>query len=230
MPYRCEASSLEGFVQQIACSYLRHGYWWYVTGHIPDRKDGREIDGKLLKKYGIDVSESTRARRKQLGRANMQYLRLGRFFVLMATKGKHDFFEEEKQGIRDIRRVPLRIGGYSISYRMGGRKRTGERDHRRHAHVAIERGRYLEIAAHVRELASHRSTTRLALAFYRIPFEPYAPIRRQLLRLLSSANEVRRQAGHLPLPVEVLPLRRRVVKPFCCEADASNSQAAVAKA
>src|SRR5690606_6094690 len=32
MKYRCVASSPEGLVQQVAVCYLRHGYWWYVTG------------------------------------------------------------------------------------------------------------------------------------------------------------------------------------------------------
>ena len=41
MQYRSEATSVEGFVQQIACCYLRHGYWFYVTGVVPERKDPR---------------------------------------------------------------------------------------------------------------------------------------------------------------------------------------------
>ena len=90
MPYRAEATSVEGFVQQIACCYLRHGYWFYVTGHVPAGKDPRAIDRKLIAKYGIGVSESTRARRKRLGRANLQYLRHDRRFVILATKGQHD--------------------------------------------------------------------------------------------------------------------------------------------
>src|SRR5262245_46589261 len=125
MPYRSEAASVEGFVQQIACCYLRHGYWWYVAGKIPHDKDPTRVDRKLIEKYCIDVSESTRARRKQLGRANLQYLRLKRFFVLIATKGVHPFFVEEALGIRDIRYCPLKIGGYSISYRRGGKTRKG---------------------------------------------------------------------------------------------------------
>ena len=64
MPYRAEVISLEGFVQQIACCYLRHGYWFYVTGYVPLGKDLRAIDYKLISKYGIGVSESTRSRRK----------------------------------------------------------------------------------------------------------------------------------------------------------------------
>lgn len=214
MPYRSEAVSVAGFVQQIACCYLRHGYWWYVTGRVPAGKDAQAIDRKLVEKYGIGVSESTRARRRQLGHACLQYVRHERFFVILATRGRHPFFEEEADGIRDIRRVPLRFAGYSISYRRGGRTREGERDPRWHAHVEIERSRYLELKAHLLHLAAHRSAEKLALAFYELPFEPYAPVRRQLLNLLRAVNAVRRRAGFRQIPTEVLPLRRRVVKPF----------------
>jgi len=58
------------------------------------------------------------------------------------------------------------------------------------------------------------STERLALEFYRFPFEPYAPVRRQMLTLLRLVNSVRKRAGHEQLPYTVLPLRRRIVRPF----------------
>lgn len=218
MSYRAEATSLEGFVQQIACCYLRHGYWFYVTGHIPAGKDARAIDRKLIEKYGIGVSESTRARRKRLGQANLQYLRHDRLFVILATKGEHEFFEIESKSIHDIRRTPLKYGGYAISYRRGGRTRKGERDAQWHAHVAIERRRFLELKAWYLDLAVHRSVEHLALEFYRLPYEPYAPVRRQLLNLWRAVNRRRRQAGFQPVPVEVLPLKRRIVRPFGVQA------------
>lgn len=214
MPYRSEALSIPGFVQQIACSYLRHGYWWYVTGQIPAGKDAKAIDRKLIEKYGIGISESTRARRKQLGQANLQYIRHERFFAILSTKGCHRFFEEEAAGIRDIRRNPIRFKGYSISYRRGGRTRAGERDPRWHSHVEIERSRYRELKAQFLELAVHRSPEKLALAFYELPFEPYAPIRRQFLSLLRAVNRARKEASYSQIPVEVLPFRRRIVRPF----------------
>ena len=52
------------------------------------------------------------------------------------------------------------------------------------------------------------------MAFYELPFEPYAPIRRQLLNLFREVNRVRMRAGFGMIPVEVVPLRRRIVKPF----------------
>lgn len=214
MPYRAVATSVEGFVQQIACAYLRHGYWFYVTGCIPAGKDPRTVDAKLIEKYGIAVSESTRARRKQAGVANLQYLRHERFFVLLATKGRHRFFADEAAQIRDIRRVPLKFSGYSISYRRGGRARAGHNDPSWHAHVRIHRPQWLELVAQFRELARRRDPTSLAHAIYHLPYEPYAPIRRQLLVLLRSLNRQRQELGYAPLPQEILPLRRRVVRPF----------------
>ena len=54
----------------------------------------------------------------------------------------------------------------------------------------------------------------LALEFYRLPFEPYAPVRRQMLQLWKDVNARRKTAGLPLLSVEVLPLRRRVMKTF----------------
>ena len=35
MEYRCVATSVAGFVQQLVSCYLPHGYWFYVSGIIP---------------------------------------------------------------------------------------------------------------------------------------------------------------------------------------------------
>lgn len=224
MRYRAETTSITGFVQQIACCYLRHGYWFYVTGRIPRGKDPKAIDAKLIQKYGIDVSESTRTRRKRAGIANLQYLRHDQFFVVLATKGEHRFFADESTSIRDIRRVPLKYSGYSISYRRGGRTRDGQSDGRRHAHVCIERRRYLELKAWLLDRATQRPAETIALAFYRVPFEPYAPVRRQLLNLWRAVNQARHTAGLRRVPVEVLPLRRRIVLPFGTTKTDSHSE------
>lgn len=214
MRYRAVATSVEGFVQQIACCYLRHGYWFYVTGRIPADKEPAAVDSKLIGKYGIDVSESTRARRKKSGRANLQYLRYDSFFVILATKGKHRFYEDEAEQIRDIRRVPLKFAGYSISYRRGGRTRDERKDPSWHAHVRIDHRQQLELTGRLSELARRRSPESVAQAIYNLPIEPYAPIRRQMLVILRALNQQRQKLGYTQIPLEVLPLRRRVVSPF----------------
>src|SRR5262245_35682664 len=117
MEYRAEVSSVAGFVQQLAVCYVGKGYWFYVAGRVPQRKAPEAVDAKLISRYGIDISKWTRARRKLAGSANLQYLRHGRYFVLLSTHGRHIFFDEEKPSIRDVRRVPIRFHGYSISYR-----------------------------------------------------------------------------------------------------------------
>lgn len=46
------------------------------------------------------------------------------------------------------------------------------------------------------------------------PFEPYVPVRRQLLNLLRLVNKRRKVAGFVPVPHQVLHLLRRIGKPF----------------
>jgi hypothetical protein len=104
--YHWEATSLEGFIQQLAVGYVSRGYVFYVTGFIPLGKDPLAIDEKLVCRYGIAISKWARARRKQEGQANLQYLRFRQFFVLLATPGKHRFFIEEAANIVCVRRTP----------------------------------------------------------------------------------------------------------------------------
>lgn len=214
MQYRCEATSVEGFVQQIACCYLAHGYWWYVAGKIPARKNPRLVDAKLIDRYEIGVSKRVRARRKQLGLANVHYLRHEHFFVLLATAGRHQLFDEEGDRVRDFRKAPLKYRGYSISYRSGGRTPSGEVDRKWHAHVQMTTETYKTERAYFLDLALRRSADDLAAEFRRVPFEPYAPVRRQLLNILRAVNK-RRKHGRLDaVPATAPKLRRRVVKPF----------------
>jgi hypothetical protein len=214
MIYRCSTPTLEGFIQQLACCYLTHGYWFYVMGRIPAGKDPTLIDQKLIAKYGIHVSESTRSRRKRLGFANLQYLRFGQQFLLIATQGDHVFKSDEAEVLHDIRRVPVKIGGYSISYKRGGRTRSGELDPAWHSHVEIYRPEFNRLRLYFQEIALRLPVEKLAVEFYRLPFEPYAPVRRQMLQLWKDVNYRRKTAGLKLLPVEILPLRRRVMKPF----------------
>ena len=125
MSYRYIATTPEGLVQQVAVSYLRHGYWWYVTGRIPAMKPPEVIDQKLLSKYEIAITERQRAYRKQRGLANMQYIRYGDWFLLLVSDGHHAFRQQERKQIRDCRRYPIHFEGYSLSYRRGESLRKG---------------------------------------------------------------------------------------------------------
>ncbi len=208
--YRCVVTTLEGFVQQIATAYIPHGYWFYVQGQIPEHKTAETVDEKLIGRYGVAMSKWTRARCKRAGLAGVQYIRFERIFVIIATQGQHSFFEEERAAIRDVRKTPIRIGGYSISARRGP-------DGRLHAHVRIDERQFKDIKAYLLDNAPRCSATVLANLFYEMPFEPYAPVRRQYLHLLRAVNEIRTRAGLKALPVTILPMRRRLVRAFCRE-------------
>ena len=220
MQYRCAATSVVGFVQQLVSCYLPHGYWFYVSGVIPPGKDPESVDEKLIAKYGIGMSRTSRARRKAVGIANVHYLRYERRFLLLATHGFHPFYDDEARSIRDARRVPIKFEGYSISVAKGGfkRKQNGHdapvRDDRWRVRVQIERELYKGLKAYLLDIAPHRSAASLAAEFRDLPFEPYAPVRQQLLNLLRYTNRRRQAAGLQPLGSAVLRFRRRIVRPF----------------
>ncbi len=202
MEYRCEATSVAGFVQQLAVAYVGHGYFFYVAGEIPERKDPCEVDGRIVEKYGIAVSKATRARRKAAGIANLQYLRFKRFFLLLATHGKHEFFEAERKSIRDVREVPIRFRGYSITYRSG------------HPHVRIEQRLFSDLKAFFCEIAIHRSKEWLERELGALRFEPYAPVRSQLFSILRAVNARRAAAQYEAVATSCLRVRRNPVAPF----------------
>lgn len=208
MEYRAEATSLTGFVQQIV-AYIRSGYFIYVMGFVRDGKDPAAVDEKLIEKYGIARSKWQRSRRKAEGYANLQYIRFERTWLLMATKGRHEFFELEAKNLRNAKRTPIRIGGYSISFRRGGTD-SGKY----HVHVRIDGERYKELKAHFLDLAVHRRAEKLVSEFWALPFEPYAPVRRQLLNVLRSVNRKRKEAAFETIGFDALRFKRRVVKPF----------------
>lgn len=202
MQYRCVATSVEGLVQQVACCYLPHGYWFHVSGYIPEHKNPAVVDAKLMDRYGVDRSRWSRVRRKRAGHANIQYIRHGRFFMLLSTHGRHRFFEDEGEQVRDARRSPIRYAGYSMSHRGG------------HSHIRIELEEYRNLKAMLLDVSTRRPVGALARMFRELPYEPYAPVRRQLLNLWRAVNRERRTASLPPLPIECIRLRRRIVRPF----------------
>lgn len=200
--YRCVATSVEGFVQQVAVQYLRHGYWFYVAGHVPEGKEPTAVDAKLIKKYRIDVSRWERSRRKRAGLANMQYIRHERFFLLMCTHGKHRFFEDEVGQIRDARRRPIQFARYAVSHRNG------------RSSVRIAADEYGRLKAMFLELARNRSREHIEAQFRRLPLMPYAPVRQQLIRIWRAVNRSRKACGYQRVSIEAVPWRRSIKKPF----------------
>ena len=104
--------------------------------------------------------------------------------------------------MRDARRVPIRFRGYSISHRGG------------HPHVRIEQEEYKRLKAYFVDLATYRSSSRIEAELRRLAFEPYAPVRRQLLTIHRAINRERKRAGFEPVPMTSFRFIRRVLRPF----------------
>ncbi len=198
-----EATTLAGFIQQLAVQYIGRGYYFFVTGTIKPHKDPALVDAKLCERYSVALSKWAKARRRAAGLASHAYIRFEQFFVLLSTQGQTPFFEDEGEGVRDARKTPVRFRGYAVSFRGG------------HVHVRIDRPRYLELKSYLVGIATHRTADELAAEFRRsLAFEPYAPVRSQCLCILRAANRVRAEAGLEDVPRTCLRFRRRVVKPF----------------
>ena len=216
------ANSPEGLVQQVAVCYLRHGYWFYVSGWIRSGKSLARLDQKLIAKYGIDINERERADRKRRGLANMQYIRFGNWFLLLATEGHHAFKQQERKQIRDCRRHPIKFEGYSISYRRSPITPKGGGEPRWHACVRIDGPTYKQLKSYFLERAIHRNAKSLVQDFARVPYSRFAPVRRQLLNILRAVNKARSKQKFEELPTSVLRLRRAIVKPFEIQNDEEN--------
>ncbi|MDZ4849963.1 MAG: hypothetical protein SGI77_11815 [Pirellulaceae bacterium] len=142
-------------------------------------------------------------------------MRLGRVWILCATHGKHRFFDEEGNAIRDVRKAPIHIGDYTLAVKQGGfLKKEPEADApvadgKMRVRVQIAREKFQEYRGYFVEQACHRSSERLSKELYCLPFEPYAPVRRQLLTLLRLINERRQAAAFTKLPPTVCAINDR---------------------
>lgn len=205
MQYRYEATSIAGYIQTIAVAYVARGYFFYVTGEVPEGKDLAKVDAKLMERYGVGISKFTRARKKRAGQANLQYLRLtgSRQFAIFATHGQSSFYESEAKVVRDVRRVPFKFAGYSISYKSG------------HVQVRIEKQRYLELKAYFLVLAPKQETSFIEQEMRKLlDYEPYAPVRSQKLCIWRAVNRARKEAGLQAVSKDCLRFVRHIVKPF----------------
>lgn len=203
--YRFEATSIEGLIQQVAVSYIRHGYLYWVSGTVPPGKDPTLTDEKLFMKYNVRISRWAREEKRAKGEAVQHYVRHGRFFVLLSTPGWGRFFEEERP--RCFKKHALRYGVYQVSYRLG-------HDRKWHAHVSIEDSEYERLKAYALHLAVHRTSSALEAFFFTLPYASYAPVRRQLFNLLRAVNRMRKIAGFEVVSKSSIRLKREIVRPF----------------
>jgi len=220
MEHKHEVTSLTGFLQRVATHLLPKGYFFFVQGTLPEGKDPRTLDAKLLAKYDVAKSEGARRWRKSQGLGNVQYVRYQHRWILVATHGDHPIREGEGENLKDARRVPIRIGDYALYVKRGNylkkelRDETAKPDGKWRVRVLIAREPYRELCAYFLSNACHRRGEALAEALISLPYEPYAPVRKQLLKLLRLINSKRQAAGYSKLPPTCLRYKREIVKAF----------------
>jgi hypothetical protein len=212
-----------------------------------------EFDRLINDKFGFIMSRSHRNRRKQargpdggrLGLANVHYLRFERSWILLASKGRHRFFDEhvkrDARGevvetfFRDVRRDPIFFAGYSIRIAEGGylsrrlwsNPEVPECDTRPRVRVRIAHEAYADLKADFLERAksSRWSVEDLERAIFTLPYLPYAPVREQLRDLIRWVNRARRERG-LSGQMRLSCIRRKIpaVRAFVPDGHVSDVQ------
>lgn len=231
MIYQYEVTSLTGFLQRVATHLLPKGYYFFVQGVVPKGKDPRALDAKLLAKYDVVKTEGARRWRKRQGLGNVQYVRFERSWLLLATHGDHPIRVGEGNNLKDVRRTPIRIGDYSLYVKRGNylkKLASGDEptsDGRWRVRVLIAREPYRELCAHYVSIACHRRAQTLAGELGALPYEPYAPVRKQLLKLLRLINAKRQAAGYAKIPASCLRFKREIVRAFESPPDSASETA-----
>lgn len=214
--YRCVTASPAGLVRLLAENYIPSGYSFYVSGVIPESKDPRRTDDRLVAKYELAISSSVRCRRRQAGEGAIQYLRLGHSFVLLATEDACRFFRPAGEGgesvrdretgaelaICDFRKRGLAVGDYLVRERQG------------HPLVSIAPSEYSKLKDVFLRRALREPAPRIADRIRSLPLEPYAPVREQLLLILAAVNRARKTAGLPLVPRSAVRTKRRRVTAY----------------
>ncbi len=222
MSSRHVIASIDGMVA-ILVNLISKGYRYYFTGTIGDPAKWLVRDSRMLDYYDADLPKWTRERRRRRGEANFRYLRFDDWFVVLATEGTATrFWQEDRHRVRDVRNIPIRFKGYSISYRQGGWKDrrlwadrlVRERDMKWHVRVQLDAETYAGVKAYFLNIATHRQADFLASEFLDLHFQPYRPVREQLLAILRAVNRERHLAGFQRIPFSVIRFKRRIVRAF----------------
>jgi hypothetical protein len=255
MKARHVIASIDGMVA-ILVNLISKGYRYYFTGTIDDSAKRPLRDSRMQDYYEADVPKWTRERRRQRDEANFRYLRFDDWFIVLATEGAATrFWQEDRHRVRDIRNIPIRFKGYSISYRQGGyqsvpsdersrrnamwaeyracREQEGKRavkppplprDMKWHARVQLDAETYAGVKAYFLNIATHRQADFIAREFLELQFQPYRPVREQLLTILRAVNRDRQIAGYQRVPYSVVRFKRRIAEAFAKNGDAEMNK------
>jgi hypothetical protein len=190
-----EVQSLSQYIRKLAIDYMRYNYVHYVTGVIPSHKNPAATDQKLIEHYEITSCRTTRSKRKKAGFANVQYIRWGNFFTLIATEGESRFFVDEKP--TDIRVAPLHLKGYSIG--MKGDTPC----------VMIAPKRLKAIRRYLAVISLHHERRVRNFLCHRLPKLKYPRVLRQNQAIIREMNRRRKKAHLPPIMIEAVASKAR---------------------
>lgn len=139
------ATSKGDLLRRVVFDYLRYGYTRIATIEIPETKATEEelvrIDRKIETDYRVTYHRPTRIRRREKGEASIVHVRWRRWFVLLATPGRHE--QEGRISWHDVKEKPFHLFGYSLGIGRDGKptvfivRRTWERIRRIGGVVAL---------------------------------------------------------------------------------------------
>ena len=166
------------------------------------------------------------------------------FIVLATEGRAERFWREDRDRVRDVRNTPIRFKGYSISFRQGGFKKLSpderhwrsemwtkyrvarergedgiapppaDRDMKWHVRVQLDFETYAGVKAYFLNIAVHREANFIAQEFFGLVFQPYRPVREQILAILRAVNKERVLAGYQRIPYSVVRYKRRIVRAY----------------
>lgn len=214
--YRYECPSVEALVQR-AVVLAQKGYVYFLQGELRAGRDPFATDEKLLEKSNARHTKDQRYIRKRKGKANAHYFRWDRLWVVMMTEGIHPMRERRaKERLLDLRNpdhAPLRLGAYSVKLRRDSTPQ-GRASGRYRASVRLTERAYLELKAELVDIALHRSAEKLAARVFRLPYQPYGPVYRQILAIVKAVNVRRKGGGYKAVPLSCVRFRRDLPKHF----------------
>jgi hypothetical protein len=199
--YSAEATSVAGFLQVLSANYLPAGCVFYTQGLLKPHMNATAIDADIIARYDIAISKDARYWRKRQGIAAVHLLRYRLFYLLLASEGRHRFFECEAN-IKDARNSPIHFGDYYITFTAG------------HSSVRLSPQTEQKLKDHFLDLACVRSAVALAREFHALPYVSYLPVIWQELDILRAVNAKREAAGKGLVAEKCIRRRRRIVRPF----------------
>jgi hypothetical protein len=215
MAYHCVARNTDEFLHQLT-RLVGNGHYFYFSHLLDDQHDPTRLDQKIVDQWKLDVPYWKRTAKYRRGLPSIHYLRYGRFYVLLASKGRldgesHPFFVEYP--LMDIRRHSLHCFGYGVRYALS--RATGKRQ----IFVRLEKEARQHLRTDlVRKCTSQRYGSRDALEeeVRTLPYQWYQPVRTQLKTILREVNKVRRRSGLSQIRFDCVPDRMRPPQRFSC--------------